>query len=199
MERFQRTFFRNRLAGRLLILLIMAGLSMNYCLAGEELQNQITVTGVVTDGETNEPLPGVTVVSQNTGAGTITDIDGNYTIKVASDDVLQFSFVGYQASKIPVNNSTVVNAVLSPDVIGLDEVIVTGYGVQKKSDVTGSIASVTSDKIVEVPVAYVDQALQGRAAGKNRIPGRKLADDDGQRDNAAQVEGKGLMLQPVTQ
>ncbi len=162
--------FRNLIAVRLVMVLFVAGLSYNYCMAGTGQQENIVVTGMVTDASSDEPLPGVTVISKGTSTGTITDIEGNYSISVAPDDILQFSFIGYLTEEILVNNATTIDVKMVVDVIGLDEVIVTGYGVQKKSDVTGSIASVSGDKLTEIPLASIDQALQGLAAGVNIIP-----------------------------
>ncbi|MFC2138222.1 SusC/RagA family TonB-linked outer membrane protein [Bacteroidota bacterium] len=131
-------------------------------------QNEIT--GTVTDGATGEPLPGVSIIVKGTAHGTITDLDGNYAIKVDPGSALIFSFLGYLDEEVVISDQTTVNISLEEDVIGLEEIIVTGYGVQKKSDVTGSIASVSSEQIEEVKISSVDQALQGLAAGVNIIP-----------------------------
>ncbi|MBN1115621.1 MAG: TonB-dependent receptor [Bacteroidales bacterium] len=133
-------------------------------------QEPKTITGIVTDGTSGSGLPGVSIYVQGTSEGTTTNLDGEYSITALSTDVLVFSFVGYLTEEITVGDQTKIDIVLSEDIIGLDEVIVTGYGVQKKSDVTGSIASVSSEKLNEIPVAGVDQALQGLAAGVNVIP-----------------------------
>lgn len=144
-------------------------LSMNSTYAKGALQEKQQITGKVIDGTTNESLPGVSILIKGTATGTITDMDGNFSMEAASSDLLVFSFIGYLSEEVTVGNSTEINVTLVEDIIGLDEVVVTGYGVQKKSDVTGSIASVSGDKLTEIPVSGVDQALQGRAAGVNVI------------------------------
>lgn len=134
--------------------------------AAQSLQQQKKqITGKVTEATSHQPLPGVSVLIKGTTTGTITDMDGNYTIEASPNDVLVFSFVGYLNEEVKVGDQTKIDVTLAEDIIGLDEVVVTGYGVQKKSDLTGAVASVSGDKIAQVPVTGVDQALQGRAAG----------------------------------
>ena len=178
--------FKKLLAVRLLMVLFIAGLTYNLSYSGTGQQENIVVTGKVTDVNTDEPLPGVTVLSKGTSTGTITDVDGNYSITVAPDDVLQFSYIGYLTEEMPVNNATTINVAMVVDVIGLDEVIVTGYGVQKKSDVTGSISSISSEQLAEIPVSGVDHALQGRAAGVNVI------NNSGRPGEAATIQIRGI-------
>ncbi|GAA4814867.1 TonB-dependent receptor [Litoribaculum gwangyangense] len=121
-----------------------------------------TVTGTVTaDGQ---PLPGATVLIKNTSKGTSTDFDGNYAIEASPDNTLIFSYVGYATKEVTVGNQSVINVTLEAD-NKLDEVVVIGYGTQRKSDLTGSVSSVSAEDIATLPVARVDQALQGRAAG----------------------------------
>ncbi|MFO7656574.1 MAG: TonB-dependent receptor [Bacteroidales bacterium] len=125
----------------------------------------ITVTGKVTDSNGNT-LPGVNVVENGTINGAITDIDGNYSITVSgAEATLQFSSVGYLSEEIIVGSSSTINIILIEDILKLDEVVVVGYGTAKKSDVTGSLVSVSEEQIREMPVTNVYQALQGRAAG----------------------------------
>ncbi|MBN2519045.1 MAG: TonB-dependent receptor [Bacteroidales bacterium] len=128
-------------------------------------QNEIEVKGVVTDTKTGEPLPGVSILVKGTTSGTITDLDGNYKVNTSADATLVFTFMGYIKKEIAVNNNTVINITLEEDIVGLDEVVVVGYGIQKKSDITGAVASVSGSDIAKTPVIGVDQALQGRAAG----------------------------------
>lgn len=123
------------------------------------------VSGKVTDEETGEGLPGVSVLVEGTSTGTITDIDGNYSLSVDSDATLIFSFVGYETQSVSVGNRNTIDVVMPTDLQALEEVVVVGYGTQKKSDVTGAVVSVGSKEIQEVPVANLQQALQGRAAG----------------------------------
>lgn len=127
----------------------------------------ITVTGVVY-GSDNETLPGVSVIVKGTAQGAATDIDGNFSVTCAEDAVLQFSYVGYNTQELRVNGSAgphkVVMAVNSTT---LDDVVVIGYGVQKKSVVTASIAKVSADDLEKVAPVRVDDALKGLAAGIN--------------------------------
>ncbi len=133
-------------------------------------QDGKTITGIVTDGTTNLPLPGVTVLIKGSTTGTVTDGDGNYSILASENNVIQFSYIGYLTEEIQVGDKTKISVSLIEDIIGLEEVVVTGYGVQQKSDLTGSISSVSGEKITEVPVTGIDHALQGRAAGVHIIP-----------------------------
>lgn len=134
-------------------------------LTSANLLAQSSITGKVIDDITNEPIPGVAIVVKGTTKGTVTGIDGNYSIEAGQDDVLVFSFVGFKTVEIPVGSQTVIDVSLEEDVTSLEEVVVVGYGTQKKSDVTGAVTSVDNEAIKEVPVANVGEALQGRAAG----------------------------------
>lgn len=128
---------------------------------------QTTVTGTVSD-EQNVPLPGATVVEKGTSNGTTTDFDGNFTIQVSEESaILVVSFLGYATKEYPLNGQTNVSAVLQEDSSLLDEVVVVGYGVQKKSDVTGSISSVKSEDFNKGVVANPGQLLQGKVTGVN--------------------------------
>ena len=125
-----------------------------------------TVTGTVTDGANNEALIGVNIVVQGTTTGAITDVNGNYSISVPSGEAaLLFSFVGYAVQSVAVGNQTVIDIQLAPSTVGLDELVVIGYGTQKRGSITGAIVSVSSDDIQELPVTDAGSALQGRAAG----------------------------------
>ncbi len=126
---------------------------------------QINVTGNVTDEITGEALIGATVRTKGTTQGAITDIDGNYSLSVAADAVLVFSYVGYLEEEIPVNGQTVINAALAPSIEMLSEMVVIGYGVVKKSDLTGSVAVVTAEDLNRIPASTFTQAMQGRASG----------------------------------
>lgn len=124
------------------------------------------VTGKVTSSEDLLGLPGANVYIKNSSVGATTDMDGNYTVFVSEKNaVLVFNFVGYQSVEIPVGNKTAINVSLKPDTKNLEEVIVVGYGTRKKSDITGSVSSVTAKELTAYPVLSAEQALQGRAAG----------------------------------
>lgn len=125
-----------------------------------------TVTGRVTSSEDGSGLPGVNVVLKGTTTGSITDIDGNYRISVPSTaGTLVFSFVGFVSQEVEIGSRSVIDVRLASDVTQLSEVIVTGYGVQEKRTLTGSIASVKGDVLENLPVQSVDRGIQGRLAG----------------------------------
>ncbi|MBN1950014.1 MAG: TonB-dependent receptor [Bacteroidales bacterium] len=125
-----------------------------------------TVQGTITD-EYQNPVPGANVHIKGTTKGTISDINGLYSLDLENykDPVITISFVGYLTEEIVVGSQTEINAQLIPDILSLDEIMVVGYGVQKKSDLTGAIASISSDEISKTPSSGLVQALQGKAAG----------------------------------
>lgn len=123
------------------------------------------ITGVVTD-DLGDPMIGVNVLVKGTTNGAITDLDGNYVIQnVRNNDILAVSYIGYIAQEIPVGTHTFINFQLKEDSQALDEVVVVGYGVQKKSDLTGAISSVSSERIASVGTSSVMSALQGSTPG----------------------------------
>lgn len=131
-------------------------------------QEIITVTGQITD-DAGIPLPGVNIIIKGTTTGAITNLEGLFTIEVDNPNtVLQFSYVGYLTQEITVGDQSEINISLQVDAIGLEEVIVVGYGTQKKSDITGSVVSVNFDDVQETKQRVsVEQMLQGVAAGLN--------------------------------
>ncbi|KQB43809.1 putative outer membrane protein [Flavobacterium daejeonense] len=145
--------------------LILIGLLFYLPVLGQ----QITVKGVIKDAKTGIPLPGVSVLIKSTTNGTSTDFDGNYTIKADAKSTLQFSFIGYKTVEIPVNGKTTINSSLTEESNQLDEIVVIGYGTAKRKDLTGSVASVTSEEVTRAPVANVAQALQGKLPGVNVV------------------------------
>jgi TonB-dependent starch-binding outer membrane protein SusC len=128
---------------------------------------QIQVTGIIRDSQTQEPLPGVNVVVIGTTTGTVTDIEGKYSINISPNAVLEFSFIGYISQKIEVGGKNVIDISLDPDITSLDEVVVVGYGVQKKKLVTGATVSVKGDVLQNMNTTNALQALQGHTAGVN--------------------------------
>lgn len=124
----------------------------------------ITVRGTIKD-VTGETLLGVNVVEQGTTNGTITNLEGKYEIRVNRNASLVFTYIGYKTKTVPVNGRQVIDVLLDADVLGLEEVVVVGYGQMKRADVTGSVVSVSSDAIQKSVVTSIDQVLQGRAAG----------------------------------
>ena len=126
---------------------------------------QRTITGRVTDVENGEPLIGATVLIVGTATGTVTDFNGDYSIDLSEGaSQLRFSYTGYQPQTFDIGVSNVIDIRMSIGQV-LDEIVVVGYGRQKKSDLTGSVATIKAEDIANVPVARIDQALQGRAAG----------------------------------
>lgn len=139
-----------------------------------------TITGTVTDLATDESLPGVNVVVKNTTVGTVTDIEGNYRLTVSDDaQILVFSSVGYTKEEITIGNQTVINLEMAPDIQSLSEVVVVGYGTQKKSDIVGSVASVSSERLEQNANPNLFQALQGAAPGLNITRGSGAPGDNG--------------------
>ncbi|MFZ5429523.1 MAG: SusC/RagA family TonB-linked outer membrane protein [Bacteroidota bacterium] len=139
--------------------------------------SQTVVTGKVTD-VSNSPLPGVTVVLKGTTSGTITGIDGNFTISnVPSNGVLVFSFIGMRTQEVSVDGRTVLNVRLEVETIGLDEVVAIGYGVVRKSDLTGAVSVVKSSDMNKTNSGTIANQLQGLATGVNvRSTGRAGSD-----------------------
>lgn len=138
------------------------GVSVNLPLT---IEQQRTISGRVL-GENEEPLPGVSVVIKGTAIGTITNADGIYSLSVENDNAfLLFSFIGYASKEVAIGNQTVIDVVLKELATNLDEVVVVGYGTQRKVDLTGSVSSMDAEDIKQVQVLSVDQALQGRVAG----------------------------------
>lgn len=132
---------------------------------GYLMAQTMTVKGTVLDAKSNEPLIGVSVIEKGSSNGTMTDIDGNFNVKVPKNAVLKFSYLGYQAQEISVNGKTLLNVVMKEDNAQLDEVVVVGYGLQKKATLSGSVTSVSGDKLAKVPVTNVSQGLAGRLPG----------------------------------
>ncbi len=123
------------------------------------------VTGKVSSSDDASGIPGASVSVKGTSKGTTTDADGNYKISVSTSSVLVFSSVGFNSQDVSVGNKTQINVSLSTDNKSLSEVVVVGYGTQKKSQMTGAISSVTSKQITEMPITNLGQAMQGRVAG----------------------------------
>jgi TonB-linked SusC/RagA family outer membrane protein len=127
---------------------------------------QTTVTGTVTSAEDGGTLPGVSVIIQGTSLGTTTDMEGKYSLSVPSGaKALVFTFVGMEKQTVAFTGQTVINVVMKTSSLDLDEFVVVGYGIQRKSEVAGAVSTVKGDDIRLVPVQSFDQALQGKAAG----------------------------------
>ena len=132
-------------------------------------QTQKKVTGTVTDAK-GGLLPGVTVAVKGTSTGSLTDMNGKFEVNVTGpSDILVFSFVGMKPQEVIVGNSSILNITLQEELVGLDEVVVIGYGTQKKADITGAVAVVQTEKIQGINQS-VSHALQGQSAGVTVIP-----------------------------
>ena len=128
-------------------------------------QERVQVTGRVTTGEDGQPIPGVNVLIKGTTTGSVTDVDGNFSVEAPGDGALVFSFIGYQRTEVPVNSRSVINVSLMPEALSLEEVVVTGYSTQRKKDITGSVGVVDMDALKSSPAGSAAQSLQGQAAG----------------------------------
>ena len=150
---------------KVLVLVILLGVSNT--LSGYGLQ-QITVTGTVTDASNGTPMPGVNVIIKGTVLGALTGADGKYSLAVSGPNaVLVFSFIGYNTLEEPVSGRTTINVALISSTKELEEVIVTGYGTQKKSDLTGSVVRVTMEDKATLANINLTQAMSGTTAGVN--------------------------------
>lgn len=159
---------------------------LSFSLASVYAQD-IQVKGTVISATDNEPLPGVNVsVKGNTSIGTITDFDGNFILSVPSDATLQISFIGFKTQEIQVAGKPEIHAILKEDTETLEEVVVVGYGVQKKSVVTASIAKVSADDLSATAPVRMDNALKGLAAGVT------VTSSSGQPGAAAQIRVRGI-------
>ena len=144
-----------------LFTLVLAGMLASATLFAQE---KITVSGTVTDAETGEPLMAVGIVQQGTTNGVISAMDGDFIIQVPRGAVLEFSSIGYKTVEVIADRER-IDVVLTVDMDVLDEVVVVGYGVQKKSSLTGAVSSVKSEDLQARSVTNVNQALGGKTAG----------------------------------
>ncbi|MBS2100383.1 SusC/RagA family TonB-linked outer membrane protein [Carboxylicivirga linearis] len=141
-------------------------LLMFFISSGSVLAQNNVLTGTITDIADGEPMIGVTVVVKGTTVGTVTNFEGTYNLKVPADaEAIVYSFIGYKAEEVAYAGQQVIDIVLQDDSETIDEIVVTGYGIQKKGTYTGSAEVVSAEALEQVPVASFDQALQGRAAG----------------------------------
>ena len=142
----------------LILFLFISGMVLNS-------YSQNTVTGIVHDLENNATLVGATIIIKGTTTGVITDANGKFSLKVPANSTLVVSFIGYKTKEISYTGQTTIDVSLVSNLAAIDEVVVVAYGTQKKSHLTGSVASLKAEKLDEVPVSRVDQALQGKMAG----------------------------------
>lgn len=132
---------------------------------GNGIQNEKRISGKV-KAQNGEPIPGVSIIVKGTTIGTVTDVDGHFVLEIpTAGKILQFSFVGMKAQDVTIGSNSVFEIILEEETIGVDEVVVVGYGSLKKSDLTGSVASIKADDIASNKAANVLQVLQGKVAG----------------------------------
>lgn len=159
---------------------------LSFTLAAVYAQN-IQIKGTVVSGTDNEPLPGVNVVVKgNTSTGTITDFNGTFTLSAPADAILSISYIGFKSQEIAIKGHKDIKIVLQEDSETLDEVVVVGYGVQKKSVVTASIAKVSADDLASTAPVRMDNALKGLASGVT------VTSSSGQPGAAAQIRVRGV-------
>lgn len=160
-------------SGLLVLLLWVVSLVNGYAFPKQKVRkvNLVTVTGTVTSSTDNTTLPGVNVMIKGTINGVTTDVDGKFTLQVEAASlgkmVLIFSYVGYKTTEVPLNGQTNLTVKLEEDSQMLDELVVRGYGVQKKSHLTGSISKITNKQLDQIPVSRADDALIGQVSGVN--------------------------------
>ena len=148
-------------------------------LLGIAQNKELSITGRVVD-DLNEPLPGVSIVIKGTSKGTVTDIDGVYTLHASSTDILVYSQVGMSSKEVLVKDQTTINVILKEQITNLDEIVVIGYGTAKRKDVTTSISTVSTKDLDQRPITSAGQAIQGKVAGvsviqPNGAPGGELS------------------------
>ncbi|MEN7550783.1 TonB-dependent receptor [Rapidithrix thailandica] len=150
--------------------------SILFATAAQSPKEQRTISGKVID-ENGNALPGVSVLEKGTSNGTVTDLDGNYALKLKSEQgVLIFSFIGYSSKEVPISSSSVMDVQMEPDTQQLEEVVVVGYGTQKKSEVTNAVVQTSGDEIKKAPTVSLSNSLAGRLAGlyvnqRSSVPG----------------------------
>lgn len=177
-----KTIQHRRLSGKKINLALLGTL-----LFAVTLQAQITVSGLVTSASSGEPLIGANIQVKNTTLGTITDVDGRYELEVPSgDSTLVVSYIGYQTREIAINGRTTIDIKMSDDAGLLEEVVVIGYGAQRKSDLTGAVGTIEGEELSRLPTASVEQSLQGK------IPGVQVVNGSGRPGSGAVVRIRGI-------
>ncbi len=161
--------------------------------AGTLLAQNITVTGTVRD-EAGDGIPGATILVKGTSNGTATNLDGVYSISAPANAILQISYVGFETKEVQINGQSVLDIIISASASALDEVVIVGYGAQKKRDVTGSVASVSEATLKEVPAPNLLNQLKGRAAGVSIVSNGSTPGSQGQ----IRIRGNRTLTGPTT-
>lgn len=170
----------------LIVLTVVAGFIFEGAMQKVAAQNQSEVSGVVTDSESMEPLPGVNILVKGTTIGTSTDANGHYALQAESlQDTLMFSYIGYQTREVAINGRTKIDVSLEPQAISGEELVVIGYGQVQKRDLTGSVSSVSPEQLNKGAQANVDQLIQGR------IPGVQVTQTSGDPGAGASIRIRG--------
>lgn len=152
---------------------------------GLSLQAQKTIQGIVSDQESN-PIPGANITVKGTSYGTVTDLEGHYSLpNISSDDILIFSFIGMLSQEIPVGDQTHLNVSLQEDIMNLEQVVVIGYGAVKRKDLTGSVTTVESEEITKLPTSNPLEAIQGK------VPGLDIARNSGSAGSGVYLRVRG--------
>lgn len=152
-----------------------------------EIDVQVTVTGQVVDAETDDPLMGVTVFVLDTQAGTTTDAEGRFSLNVPDGgEIIAFSYIGYNRQEITIGDETEFNIRLESDIALIDDIVVVGYGTQRRTEITGSVTSIRAETIQGTPTSSFENALQGRLAGVN------VAESTGEPGAAPQITIRGV-------
>ncbi|MCJ8165948.1 TonB-dependent receptor [Pontibacter sp. E15-1] len=160
-------------------------LTVVLCLAQLTAFAQTTVSGKVTSSDGREALPGVSIALKGTTTGTVTAVDGTYTLAAPATGTLVFSFIGYTPQEVAINGRAVLDVQLAPDIKALEEVVVVGYGTQRRKDVTGAVSSVSAKDFNPGVAVAPEQLMQGKVAGVN------IVQDSGQPGSASTVRIRG--------
>lgn len=156
-----------------------------WCISTTVFAQSNEITGKVKE-ESGIPLPGATLMIKGTQRATVTDFDGNFSIQASPGETLQISYIGYDTKEVTIGSSNVLEIQLTADTQSLDEVVVVGYGTQKKSVVTGAISSIKGEDLEDLPITRVEQSLQGRTSGIT------IAANSGQPGSSSTVRVRGI-------
>lgn len=171
----------------LILFSILSGVATSVKIYAADMQQQV-ITGKVTDSQSGDALPGVNIIVKGTTVGTITDANGKYSLPVSGQNpILVFSFIGYAAKEVVSTGKNVMDVALTADVTNLDEVVVVGYGTQRKVTLTGSVASVSNKEIMKTPSTNVSNAIAGLLPG---VVTKNTSGEPGRDDNLILIRGR---------